>query len=216
MAIKILLVDDHAIVREGMRLLIDREDDLQVTALAGTGADAVRLARECSPDLVIMDISMPGMDGIEATRIITAEASTVRVLALSMESERRFVVEVLKAGAHGYLLKEFAFAEIVTAIRTVAAGEAYLARRIADLLLKDFLQRIPSEGSLACDVLTRRERETLQLIADGKSSKEIAFAFGVSLKTVETQRMNVMKKLDLYSIAELTKYAVREGLNSLG
>ena len=215
MTMKILIVDDHAIVRQGLRALIDKEEDMEVTAEAATGAEAIRLARECRPDVIVMDISMPDVNGIDATRSITAESPLVRVLALSMESDRRFVVEVLKAGANGYVLKDAAFAELATAIRAVAAGETYLPPRVTSLLIKEYLQRIPDEVPATYENLSLREREILQLIADGSNAKEIAFAFGVSVKTVENQRHSIMKKLDLFSIAELTKYAVRQGLTSL-
>jgi len=212
---KILIADDHAVVRQGLTALIEKEEDMVVTAEAATGAEAIRLARECRPDVIVMDISMPDINGIEATRNITSEMSNVRVLALSMESDRRFVVEVLKAGASGYVLKDSAFSELATAIRAVAAGETYLAPRITSVLIKEYLQRIPDEVSATYETLSPREREILQLIADGSNAKEIAFAFSVSVKTVENQRHSIMKKLDLFSIAELTKYAVRQGLTSL-
>jgi DNA-binding NarL/FixJ family response regulator len=215
MSLRILIADDHTIVREGLRSLLEQEADMDVVAEAGTGAAALQLARELHPDVIVMDIAMPDTNGIEATRQIVSELSDVRVLALSMESDRRFVVEVLKAGATGYVLKDSAFSELATAIRTVAANEPYLGPRITELIIKEFLQRIPENGSLSCESLTPREREILQLITDGKNTKEIAYAFNVSLKTVENQRHSIMKKLDLYSIAELTKYAVREGLTSL-
>jgi len=215
MTMKILIVDDHAIVRQGLRALIDKEEDMEVTAEAATGAEAIRLARECRPDVIVMDISMPDVNGIDATRSITAESPLARVLALSMESDRRFVVEVLKAGANGYVLKDAAFAELATAIRAVASGETYLPPRVTSLLIKEYLQRIPDDVPATYENLSLREREILQLIADGSNAKEIAFAFGVSVKTVENQRHSIMKKLDLFSIAELTKYAVRQGLTSL-
>jgi DNA-binding NarL/FixJ family response regulator len=215
MRLKILIADDHTIVREGLRSLLEHEPDMDVVGEAGTGAAALHLARELRPDVIVMDIAMPDMNGIEATRQIVGERSDVRVLALSMESDRRFVVEVLKAGAAGYVLKDSAFSELATAIRTVAANEPYLGPRITELIIREFLQRIPENAPLSCDSLTPREREILQLITDGKNAKEIAFVFNVSLKTVENQRHSIMKKLDLYSIAELTKYAVREGLTSL-
>ena len=215
MITRILLADDHAIVREGLRALLEKEPELEVIAEAATGAEALRLAREHRPDVVVMDISMPDMNGIDATRIISAEMPAVRVLALSMESDRRFVVEVLKAGATGYLLKDAAFAELATAIRTVVAGDTYLVPRVTEVIIKEYLQRIPSGENLSLETLTVREREILQMIADGKNTKEIAFAGEVSIKTIENQRGSIMKKLNLYSIAELTKYAIREGLSSL-
>jgi len=215
MKMKILIADDHAIVRQGLRALIDKEEDMMVGAEAGTGAEAIRLTRQERPDVIVMDISMPDVNGIDATRGITAEFPEVKVLALSMESDRRFVVEVLKAGANGYVLKDAAFSELASAIRAVAAGETYLPPRVTTLLIKEYLQRIPDEVPATYENLSAREREILQLIADGSNAKEIAFAFGVSVKTVENQRHSIMKKLDLFSIAELTKYAVRQGLTSL-
>lgn len=215
MGMNVMIVDDHAIVRQGLRALIEKEPDMEVTVEAATGAEAIRLAREAGPDIIVMDISMPDINGIDATRSITKASPGMRVLALSMEADRRFVVEVLKAGANGYVLKDAAFAELATAIRAVAAGETYLPSRVTTLLIKEYLQRIPEDIPATYETLSLREREILQLIADGGNAKEIAFAFGVSVKTVENQRHSIMKKLDLFSIAELTKYAVRQGLTSL-
>ncbi len=215
MSIRILLADDHTIVREGLRSLLVKEPDMEVVAEAATGYAAVQQACDHIPDVVVMDISMPDMNGIEATRLITGRLATVRVLALSMEVDRRFVVEVLKSGANGYILKDAAFAELADAIRTVATGETYLSQRITTLVVKEYMQRIPEENESTYAMLSPREREIVQQIADGKNTKEIAYAFNVSLKTVENQRHAIMKKLNLYSIAELTKYAIREGLTSL-
>lgn len=211
----ILLVDDHPIFREGLRSLIDKDAKAIVVGEAGDGAEAVRLAGELKPDLVVMDLTMPIMNGIDATREITKQYPGTRVLALSMESDRFFVVEVLKAGATGYLLKDTAFAELAEAIATVARGETYLPRKISTLLVKEFLQCIPEEMNLVYQNLTAREREILQLVADGKSIKEIAYLLGNSYKTVENQRQAIMQKLQLFTVAELTKYAVRHGLSSL-
>jgi DNA-binding NarL/FixJ family response regulator len=210
-----MIVDDHAIVREGLRGLLEKEPDMEVTGEAGTGLEAVKLAHELHPDVIIMDINMPCMNGIEATRRILAALKDVQVLALSLESDRRFIVEVLEAGAKGYVLKDAFFAELATAIRAVAAGETYLGPKITEMIIKDYLQRIPENLPLTFTSLTTRERELIQLIADGKNTKEIASVFGTSIKTIEVHRHNIMKKLNLYSIAELTKYAVREGLSSL-
>ena len=215
MAIKVLLADDHPILREGLRGLLERENDLEVADEAGTGNEAVQLACRLHPDVIIMDINMPDMNGIEATRRILAEDPAIRVLVLSLESDRRFIVEALESGARGYVLKDSFFEELATAIRTVAAGDTYLGPKITELIIKDYMKRIPDKTPLTFESLTTRERETIQLIADGRNSKEIAAEFGVSIKTIEVHRHNIMKKLNLYSIAELTKYAIREGLTSL-
>ncbi len=211
----ILLVDDHQIIREGLRALIEKSDAATVVGEAGNGADAVRLVGELRPDLVIMDLTMPIMNGIDATREITKKYPGTRVLALSMESDRFFVVEVLKAGATGYLLKDTAFAELSDAIDAVAKGDTYLPRKVSNLLVKEFLQCIPEDMTLVYQNLTPREREVLQLVADGKSIKEIAHFLEISNKTVENQRQAIMHKLQLFSIAELTKFAVRHGLSPL-
>ncbi len=216
MGLSVLLADDHRIMRQGLRNLLEQDPGLTVSGEAGNGLEAIELARELRPQVVVMDLVMPEMNGIEATRQITREMPDVHILALSMEADRRFVVEALKAGANGYMLKDCTFEELVTAIRTVAGDETYLGPRISHLLVKEYLQRVPEDGAAeSLDKLSPREREVLQLIADGQSTKEIAFHYDVSLKTVETQRQQVMKKLNLFSIAELTKYAVREGLTSL-
>ena len=215
MSIRVLIADDHTIFREGLRGLLERERDLSVVGEAGNGIEAVKLARDLQPDVVVMDISMPEMNGIDATRAICAENAAIRVLALSMESDRRFIVEVLESGAIGYVLKDAFFKDLATAIRIVATGERFLCPRITELIVKDYLERVPDGLPLTFESLTTRERELLQLIATGKNTKEIAHHFGISIKTVEVHRHAIMKKLDLYSIAELTKYAVREGLTSL-
>jgi DNA-binding NarL/FixJ family response regulator len=215
MGIRILITDDHPIFREGLRGLLEKEPDMEVAGEAGNGIEAVKLADELQPDVIIMDLNLPEMNGIEATRKILEMHPATRVLALSLAADRRFIVEVLEAGATGYVLKDSFFAELAGAIRTVASGETYLGPKITELIIKDYLQRVPQNLPLTCTLLTPRERELLQLIADGRNTKEIASTFGISIKTIEVHRHNIMKKLNLYSIAELTKYAVREGLTSL-
>jgi DNA-binding NarL/FixJ family response regulator len=216
MKIKVLLVDDHKIMREGLKALLVNETDIEVVAEAADGNEAVARAAESSPDVVVMDISMPEMNGIEATKQIVAAAPQVGILALSMMLNRAYVVEALKAGARGYLVKDCAAEELVTAIRSVHQGNSFLSTEITKLVIRDYMKGASEDAGSGYTTLSRREREVLQAIADGKSTKEIAFDFGVSIKTIETQRMNTMKKLNLYSIAELTKYAIREGLSSLG
>jgi len=213
MPIKIILADDHKIVRQGLRTLLEQESDIQVMGEADDGRMAVRLARELSPQVVIMDVGMPDLNGIEATRQVLAECPGVKVIALSMHSDRRFVMNMLKAGASGYLLKDSAFEELATAIRMVLTNKIYLSTEIANVVIKDYLQGGGDESVFS--VLSPREREVLQLMAEGRSSRQIADHLNISIKTVETHRMQIMHKLEIYSVAELTKYAIREGLSSL-
>ena len=215
MPVRIVIADDHRIVREGLRHLLEKRTDFKVVAEAADGEAAVRLARELSPDVVILDISMPGLNGIEATRRILAERPGVRILALSMHSDRRFVIETLKAGASGYLLKDSAFDELARAIEVVMARGAFLSPAITEMVVRDYVAQAGADGAAAFSVLTPREREVLQLMAEGGSTKEIAARLAVSVKTVESYRQQIMEKLDLHSVAELTKYAIREGLTEL-
>jgi DNA-binding NarL/FixJ family response regulator len=214
MAITVLIVDDHAIFREGLRGLVEKEPDMTVVGEAADGREAVERARELHPEVIVMDITMPKLNGIEATRTIMAEQSGIRVLALSMESDRRFIVDAFEAGAAGYLLKDAFFRELATAIRTVVKGEVYIEPKTAELIVRDYLKRIPDSLPLNHTSLTPREREMIQIISDGKNTKEIAAEFGISIKTVEAHRLNIMKKLELNSLADLIKYAIREGLTS--
>ncbi len=213
MPIKIILADDHKIVRQGLRTMLEKEADIEVLGEADDGRMAVRLARELSPQVVIMDVGMPDLNGIEATRQVLAECPGVKVIGLSMHSDRRFVMNMLKAGASGYLLKDSAFEELATAIRMVLTNKIYLSTEIANVVIKDYLQGGGDESVFS--VLSPREREVLQLMAEGKSSRQIADHLNISIKTVETHRMQIMHKLQIFSVAELTKYAIREGLSSL-
>ncbi len=215
MNIKVLLVDDHKIVREGLRSLLEKEGDIKIVAEADNGRTAAQRATEMLPDVVVMDIAMPEMNGIEATRRITAENPEIRVLALSMHSARRFVSEALSVGAKGYLLKDCAADELVRAIRTVAADKIYLSPDITDQIVKDYVKNLPDSPPAALNMLSTREKEVLQLIAEGRNTKEIAFTLNVSIKTIETHRQQIMKKLNLQSVAGLTRYAIREGLTPL-
>ena len=216
MSIKVILADDHKIVLDGLRSLLNKRSDVEVIADAGDGRSTVELARKLSPDLVIMDISMPDMNGIEATRRILSENPKIKVIGLSMHSDRRFVVEMLKAGVSGYLLKDCAFEELANAIHSVMKNQIYLCPPIAKTVTEDYLHRLdPTNASSVYSILTPREREVLKLLSEGKTTKQIAYILGLSGKTVETHAQKVMKKLSLHSIAELTKYAIREGLTSL-
>ncbi len=215
MAIKVLLADDHKIVREGLRFILEMEPEINVVAEAANGRMAVQLALEVVPDVAVIDIAMPEMNGIEATRRILCEKPDIKVLTLSMHSARRFVEEALSVGAKGYLLKDCASEELVRAIHTVAAGETYLSPKVADMIVKDYMKRLPGSQSPARTLLSTREREVLQLIAEGHSTKEIAFTLDVSIKTIETHRQQIMKKLNLHSVAGLTRFAIQEGLTPL-
>jgi two-component system, NarL family, response regulator NreC len=222
MSIRVLLAEDHQMVRECLRAALEKEGDIQVVAEAPNGREAVRLALQTLPRVAVMDVVMPELNGIEATRQILAEAPSIKVLALSMHSERQFVAGMLSAGASGYVLKDCAFEELADAIRTVAADQTYLSPGIAGIVVSDYVQQLthppagsaPAGGSETAP-LTAREREVAQLLAEGKSTKEIALALQVSPKTIETHRHQIMEKLGIHSIAELTKFAIRAGLTSL-
>ncbi|MBM4294607.1 MAG: response regulator transcription factor [Deltaproteobacteria bacterium] len=215
MTIRIILADDHQIVRHGLRNLLELEPDLKVVAEADNGRDALQLVKELAPNIVIMDISMPGLNGIEATRQILSESPRVKVIALSMHSDSSYVLNMLKAGASGYLLKDCALEELVKAVRTVENRKTFLSPGISDIVIKDFIGGWGGAGGSAYSVLTPREREVLQLITEGKTTNQIADCLCVSVKTVEAHRKQVMNKLGIHSVAELTKYAIRQGLTSL-
>jgi DNA-binding NarL/FixJ family response regulator len=215
MSIQVLLVDDHAIIREGLRSLLEKQPEMKVIADTDDGRRALDLVRQHLPNIVIMDISMPGLNGIEATRQIIAEFPNVKVIALSIHSKRRFVADMLSAGATGYILKECLFDELVQAIKAVAAGGRYLSPRITDVVVSDYVKHLSATAYSPFEALKAREREVLQLVAEGKSTKQIALELHVSTKTIEANRRQIMEKLNIHSIAELTKYAVREGLTTL-
>jgi len=214
MGIRILLAEDHKIVRECLRSLLEREPDMEIVAEAETGLEAVARAAQLKVGLVLMDLTLPDMNGIEATRRIVTEVPDVSVIALTMHSDKRFISEALKAGAKGYLVKDGAMPELVEAIREVAGGGIYVSKSLPGWELAGQPEAPPGTPALGAAQLSRREREVLQKIAEGKSTKEIAFVFGVSVKTIESQRSQAMKKLNLRNVAELTKYALREGLVS--
>lgn len=213
--IKILLADDHRIVRQGLRTLLEQESDLEVVAEAENGRDTLRLVQQLSPQVIIMDIAMPDLNGIDATRQIVSVAPGVKVIALSMHSDSLFVFNMLRAGASGYLIKDCALEELVKAIRAVVAGKTYLSPGISDILVKDLVEGWSNNGGSVFSILTPREREVLQLIAEGRSTAQIAFCLSVSVKTVEAYRKQIMYKSGVHTVAGLTKYAIREGLTTL-
>lgn len=215
MVIKIILADDHKVMREGLKSLLNQEKDIQVIGEADDGQAVVRLTRKLEPDIVVLDIGMPNMNGIQATQHIVAEVPETKVLALSMHSDHQFVVKMLQAGASGYMLKDCAFEELVSAVRDIAAGKFYLSKDVTGVVISDYINRMQAIDAAGEPILTSRERETLQLIAEGNSTADTAALLNVSTKTIETHRKHIMDKLDIHSIAELTKYAVRMGLTSL-
>lgn len=215
MKTRILIADDHMIVRQGLATLLAKEPDMEVVAEAENGREVVQLVKELQPDVVIMDVNMPDLNGIEATRQVLAAFPHTKVIALSMHADRRFVVNMLKAGSSGYLLKDCAFEELAAAIRLVMANKTYLSPGVSNVVIQDIVQGMSGPRSSAFTMLTPREREVLQLMAEGKPTGQIAEQLHISVKTVETHRQQIMHKLGIHSIAELTKYAIREGLTSL-
>ena len=211
MSIKIILADDHKIVREGLISLLNQQDDMKVLADAAEGFSIIQFARKFKPDVVITDISMPELNGIEATEVIHKEFPKMKIIALSMHSEKHVILRVLRAGANGYLLKDSAFLELVKAIRSVLKGEIYLSSKITDMVVNEYIKKI-SENESDLDLLSVREKEVLQLISEGKSTKEIAALLFVSIKTIESHRKHLMEKLGLFTVADLTRFAIKEGL----
>jgi len=212
---RVLLVDDHKILRQGLRTLLEQENGIQVVGEANNGRTSVKLADELAPDVVIMDVAMPDLNGIDATRRITEAEPNTRVLALSMHSDGRYVKGMLQAGARGYILKDCAAEELTRAIRTVMAGQVYVSPGVTGTIVNDYLRQLSETKVGETAVLTHREREVLQLLAEGGSTAHIAAELCLSVKTIETHRKRIMDKLSLRSIAELTKYAIREGITAL-
>jgi two-component system response regulator NreC len=206
--IRILLADDHAVVRKGFRLIIAAEADMEVVGEAANGRQAVVEAARLKPDIAVMDVTMPELNGIEATRRIAEVSPRTRVLALSMHKDAVYVREILRAGARGYLLKDSLDTDLLAAVRAVARGEGYLSPAVSDAVLSDYRRHVTDP----IDLLTSREREVLQLIAEGKTNKDIAAALNLSVYTVEAHRGRVMEKLNLHSAGELVRFAVRNGL----
>jgi DNA-binding NarL/FixJ family response regulator len=214
MAIKILLADDHAIVRDGLRRSLQQEEDMEVIGQAKDGLSTIQLARELSPDIVLMDISMPDINGMDTCREITRDFPNIKVIGLSMHSAKRFVSEMFKAGACGYLPKNCEYDELANAIRSVMAGKTYLSPAITDVVVDNFVRVSAEENNSVFFTLTKRERQVLQLMAEGKTTKQIGQSLHISPKTVEAHRLRVMEKLNINNVAQLTKYAIQEGLTS--
>lgn len=206
--IRILLADDHAVVRQGFRRILETQPDMEIVGEASNGREAVQLAAELKPDLVVMDVAMPELNGIEATRRLSEASGRTRVLALSMHKDAVYVREILRAGARGYLLKDAFDSDLVSAVRAVARGEGYLSPAVSEAVLADYRQHVTDP----IDLLSSREREVLQMIAEGKTNKEIAGVLNLSVYTVDAHRSRIMEKLNLHSTGELVRFAVRKGL----
>ena len=206
--IRILLADDHAVVRQGFKMILAAQADMEIVAEAGNGRDAVEAAQRLRPDVVVMDVAMPELNGIEATRRIVEASPHTRVLALSMHKDSVYVREILRAGARGYLLKDAPAGDLVSAVRAVAGGEGYLSPGVSNAVLDDYRRHVTNP----IDLLTSREREVLQMLAEGKTNKEIAGVLQLSVYTVDAHRGRIMEKLNLHSINELVRFAVRNGM----
>ncbi len=212
--IRIILADDHAILRHGLSRTIQQQQNMEIVGQAADGLTAVQLVRELSPDIVIMDVGMPDLNGIEATRQITRDFPQVKIIALSMHSGKKFVTEMFKAGAAGYLLKDCEFDELLLAINTVMEDKTYLSPSITNVVVDNFVRTSDGEESSVYSQLTPREREVLQLTAEGYTTKQVGLKLHISPKTVEAHRLRVMSKLEIDNVAQLTKYAIQEGLTS--
>jgi len=206
--IRVLLADDHAMVRKGFRLILEAQSDMEIAGEAGNGREAVEMAEKVHPDVVVMDVAMPELNGIEATRRLAASSPHTRVLALSMHKDSVYVREILRAGARGYLLKDSIDTDLINAVRAVAKGDGYLSPGVSDAVLTDYRRHVTDP----LDLLTSREREVLQMIAESKTNKEIAVTLNLSVYTVEAHRGKIMEKLNLHSTGELVRFAVRHGL----
>ena len=215
MTYSILLADDHTIFRDGLKALIEKQNDLKVIAQASNGNQAIQFANQLIPDLAIIDISMPELNGFEATKAIRKKIPKIKIIALSMHSHRHFIVEMFKAGASAYLLKDCAFDELTKAIHLVREGQSYISPAIKSITHSGLIRSLKNTGSPSRDSLTTRQREILQLLAEGNSTKQIAVICHISPKTVETHRAHIMEKLNINNISDLTKYALRVGIASL-
>ncbi|MEO8595433.1 MAG: response regulator transcription factor [Candidatus Solibacter sp.] len=215
MPLRILIADDHAVVRDGLRAVLEQHTDLSVVAEAANGRECVQLAGEYSPDIVIMDIAMPSMNGMEATRRILSSRPNTGVVILSMHQDESYVLGALNAGAKAYILKDSVRSDVIDAVRAVSRGQSFLTQKISRMLQEDYIHDLRSRGlEDRYDLLTDREREVLQLVAEGKSNKEVATLLNIGVTTVETHRGHVLQKLGLHSVPEIILYAVRKGVIS--
>jgi len=214
-SVRIVVADDHQIFRDGLRALLVARSDFEVVGEAQDGLEAIDLVTSLKPEILILDLAMPGLHGIEVARRLHESNPSTRIIVLSMHSDRRYVIEALRAGAVAYVLKEAGFSELIDVIREVRDGHLYLSPLVSEQVIKDYIRLAEVDEGSAFALLSAREREVLQLLAAGRATKEIASELHLSVKTVESHRKQIMDKLEIHSVAELTKYAIREGLSSL-
>ena len=210
--IKVVVADDHTILRQGIKALLDNQEGIEVVGEAKDGREAIKTIEELLPDVILMDIAMPGLNGLEATRRIKKKFPKVKVVVLTMHANEEYIFQILNAGADGYLVKETAFQDLISAINAVHKGEAFMSPSVSKKVMTDYIQRAQGEEKVSFDTLTTREREVLKMVSEGKSNNEIAAFLSISVRTVENHRANIMRKLKLKKTADLVRYAITEGL----